>query len=68
MMGLTPDPFVRTIFVIFLCLLMIMLVVLVIWGLEFLHQCELTPKVVNWLKCPGAQILYFISKFETQLL
>ena len=43
MMGLTPDPLVRTIFAIFLCVLAILLVVLVFWGLAFSYQQELNP-------------------------
>ena len=43
MMGLTPDPLVRTIFSIFLCVLAILLVVLVFWGLAFSYQQELNP-------------------------
>ena len=34
--------------------------------LTFSHQQELIPKVVNSLKCFGAQITYSRSKFENQ--
>ena len=45
-LDLTPDPLVRTLFALFLCILTRSLVVLVFWGLKFLHQQELSPKVM----------------------
>ena len=45
-MGLTLDPIVRTLFLIFICVLTIYLVVLMIWGLAFLYQQELSPNVI----------------------
>ena len=46
MIGLTPDPLVRTLFKLFICLLMIMLVVLVVWGLALVYQQKLSPNVI----------------------
>ena len=83
MMGLTPYTPVRTIFALFIDVLMITLVVLVFAGLAFWHQQELSPnvvflrltclyqyesslKVVDSSKYFGAQIPYFLSKFENQ--
>ena len=48
MMGLTPGPLVHTLLPLFLCVLMIPLVVLVAWGLEFLHQHESSPNLIFW--------------------
>ena len=64
-MGLNPDPLLRIILAVFLCILVIPLVVLVFWGLVFLYQKEPSPKVVDSSKYFGAQIPYFLSKFET---
>ena len=46
MMGMTPSFLVLTLLQIFLCILMITLVVLVAWGLAFLHQQESIPNVM----------------------
>ena len=46
MMGLNPDPLVRTLFGIFIFILIIPLVVLVVWGQAFLHQQDSSPKVI----------------------
>ena len=46
MMGLTMDPLVPTLFVLFICVLTIPLVVLVVWCLAFLYQQELSPNVI----------------------
>ena len=35
-------------------------------GLNFSYQQNLSPKVVNSLKCFGVKITSFLSKFETQ--
>ena len=64
-LGLTPDPLVRTLLNIFICVLTSMLLVLVFWGLTFLHQQESSPNVVYSLHSFGAQISNFPSKFET---
>ena len=48
-LGLTPDPLVHTLFALFLCVLARPLVVLVFWGLTFLHQQESIPKVIFFL-------------------
>ena len=45
-MGITPNPLVRTIFALFLCVLNILLVVLVVWCMVFLHQYESIPNVI----------------------
>ena len=65
-LGLTPDPLVHTMFMIFLCVLISDLVVLVLWGLTFLHQQELSPKMVDSLHSFGAQIIDFSSNFKNQ--
>ena len=44
-LGLTPDPLVRNVLRFYLCLT-ILLVVLVFWGLMFLHQQESSPRVI----------------------
>ena len=46
MMGLTPGPLVRSIFLIFPFVLTILLAVLVAWGLTFSCQQESTPNVI----------------------
>ena len=61
----TPDPLVRTLLDIFLCILMSPL--LVFWGLIFLHQREFSPKVVDSLHSFCAQIPNFPSKFQNLL-
>ena len=43
-MGLTPDPLVRTLFALFLGILLIALVVF--WGLTFFYQQELSSNVI----------------------
>ena len=53
-LDLTPDPLVRTLFTLFLCVLTSLLVLLVFWGLKFLHQQELSPEVVISLQYLGA--------------
>ena len=45
-MVLTLYPLVYTLFVVFLYFVTILLVMLVVWGLVFLHQQESIPKVV----------------------
>ena len=51
---LTPDTLVRTLFALF-CVLTSPLVMLVFWGLAFLHQQESSPKMVDSLNYFGAQ-------------
>ena len=46
MLGLTPDPLVRTLFAFFICVLMITLVVLVVWVLVFCYQQESIPNII----------------------
>ena len=43
---LTPYPLVCSLFAIFICVLTIPLVVLMFWGLEFLHQQESSPILI----------------------
>ena len=75
-MFLTLGPLLRNLFALLLCVLIFLLAVLVVSGLVFLHQQESNPnvifftfdvlaKLVDSLKCFGAQIPYFIFKFET---
>ena len=64
--GLTPDPPVRTLFKIFLCNFTSPLLVLVFWGMTFLHQQELSPKVVESLYYFSDQLPDFPSKFQNQ--
>ena len=54
-LGLTPDPLVRTIFALFICVLTSMLLVLVFWSLLFFtkrsqFQRWLTPFIILALK------------------
>ena len=63
-LGLTPDPPVRTLFAIFICLLTSSMVVLVFWGLKFFHQRESSPKLVDSLHSFGAQNPDFPSNFQ----
>ena len=65
---LTPDPLVRTLFAIYPCIFTSSLVVVVFWGLKFLHQKELSPKVGDSLHCFGAQIIDFPSKFQNKFI
>ena len=63
---LTPDFLVHTIFSLFICVLTSPLLVLVFWGLTFLHQQESSPKVVDYLHSFSAQISDFPSKFQNK--
>ena len=67
-LGLTLYPLVHTIFVLFLCVLMSPLLVLVFWGMTFLHQQESSPKVVDFLHYFGAQIPNFPSNIKISFI
>ena len=60
-LGLTLEPLARTIFALFIFVLTSLL--LVFWGMKFLHQQDSSPKVVDSLYYFGAQIPDFHSKF-----
>ena len=61
---LTPNPLVSTVFALFLLFLTSLL--LLFWGLMFLHQHESSPNVVNSLYSFGVQIPDSMSKFQNQ--
>ena len=62
-MGLTPDPVVRTLFALFVCVLKVLLVLLVVWGLYILYQQESSTNVMFFI----CRVCINMSQFQIWL-